>query len=228
MRILLIDDHTMFRMGLVLQLQQLKPEAHAVQCDSPQAAREMLGGDGVAFDVIVLDLGMPGFHRLEALSYFRGLCPEIPCVVVSANEDPQLVRECVEMGAYGFIPKSADAAQLAQALDCITSGDVWLPGSAVSAGSGNANVAPPTVWSQARVHITERQRDVLRGLVQGKTNKMIARDLGISDGTVKTHVTNLMELLEVNTRTQIVFELARQGIRIQDMVSTAPGASITG
>lgn len=225
MRILLVDDHTMFRMGLVMQLQQLRPEAQAVQCDSPQAARALFGGAGFPFDVIVLDLGMPGFHRLEALSYFRGLCPEVPCVVVSGNEDPQLVRDCVEMGAFGFIPKSADAAQLSQALDCITSGNVWLPDSAVSVGPGGP--APATVWSKARVHITERQRDVLRGLVQGKTNKMIARDLGISDGTVKTHVTNLMELLQVNTRTQIVFELARLGIRIEDMVAPPAGGSLT-
>lgn len=226
MRILLVDDHTMFRMGLVMQLQQLRPEAQAVQCNSPQAARALLGEAGFPFDVIVLDLGMPGFHRLEALSYFRGLCPEVPCVVVSGNEDPDLVRDCVEMGAFGFIPKSADAAQLSQALDCITSGNVWLPGSAVSVGPGGTAPAP-TVWSKARVHITERQRDVLRGLVQGKTNKMIARDLGISDGTVKTHVTNLMELLQVNTRTQIVFELARLGIRIEDMVAPPTGGSLT-
>lgn len=226
MRILLVDDHTMFRMGLVMQLQQLRPEAQAVQCDSPQAARALFGEAGFPFDVIVLDLGMPGFHRLEALSYFRGLCPEVPCVVVSGNEDADLVRDCVEMGAFGFIPKSADAAQLSQALDCITSGNVWLPGSAVSVGPGGTAPAP-TVWSKARVHITERQRDVLRGLVQGKTNKMIARDLGISDGTVKTHVTNLMELLQVNTRTQIVFELARLGIRIEDMVAPPAGGSLT-
>lgn len=228
MRILLVDDHTMFRMGLVMQLQLLRPEAQAVQCDSPQAARAFFDGSGLPFDVIVLDLGMPGFHRLEALSYFRGLCPEIPCVVVSGNEDPQLIRDCVEMGAFGFIPKSANAAQLSQALDCITSGNVWLPGSAVSAGPGGTNASAPTVWSKARVHITERQRDVLRGLVQGKTNKMIARDLGISDGTVKTHVTHLMELLQVNTRTQIVFELARLGIRIQDMVAPPLDGSLKG
>jgi DNA-binding NarL/FixJ family response regulator len=228
MRILLIDDHTMFRTGLVLQLQQLKPEAQVIPRDSPQAARALFDEPGALFDVIVLDLGMPGFQRLEALSYFRGLCPEIPCVVVSGNEDPQLVRDCVEMGAFGFIPKSADAAQLTQALDCLTSGDVWLPGSAVSAGAGGPDKPAPTVWSQARVHITERQRDVLRGLVQGRTNKMIARDLGISDGTVKTHVTHLMELLQVNTRTQIVFELARQGIRIQDMVAPPPAAPLKG
>ena len=102
MRILLVDDHTMFRMGLVMQLQLLRPEAQAVQCDSPQAARAHFDGLQPPFDVIVLDLGMPGFQRLEALSYFRGLCPEIPCVVVSGAEDPQLVRDCVEMGAFGF------------------------------------------------------------------------------------------------------------------------------
>jgi DNA-binding NarL/FixJ family response regulator len=219
MRILLVDDHKIFLHTLKLALLQLQPSVEVVTCSGPTAARPLVEGRADAFDIILLDLNMPGFARLEALAYFRGLCPEIPCVVLSSSEDPELVHGSVDMGAYGFVSKTAEFSQLEEALGRLVSGNVWLPASALSL---HADTPLPDQWTRAGVHITARQRDVLRFLVQGKTNKMIARALGISDGTVKTHVAHLMEMLQVNTRTQIVFVLGRHGIRIQD-IPVAPG-----
>ena len=223
MRILLVDDHTMFRVGLAMQVKLLRPGAVTLECEGPAQARKLLQESTLPFDVIVLDLGMPGFKGLEALAYFRGLCPEIPCAVVSGQELSSVeVGECVEKGAFCFIPKSADAAQVAQAIDCMVTGNAWLPASAVSVLGKGPSGRPPSVWSQAGLHITPRQAEVLRGLVQGKSNKVIARELGISDGTVKTHVDHIFEVLEVDSRSKVVIRLARLGIRIQDLVD--PGA----
>jgi DNA-binding NarL/FixJ family response regulator len=221
MRILLVDDHKMFVQALKLLLRELRPQAEVLLSHSPMEARTLIESRPEAFDIIFLDLKMPGFQRLEALSYFRGLCPEVPCVILTSDEDSDLVLASVNMGAYAFVSKSAGLDSLQEPLDRVVSGNVWLPASAVSV---NAPRTSQDMWSRAGMRITARQRDVLRLLVQGKTDKMIARGLGISDGTVKTHMAHLRELLSVNTRTEIVYALARQGIRIQDIpTSTETG-----
>lgn len=222
MRILLVDDHRMVRVGLALQIEHLRPGAVVDHCESPEKARDMLRDPQPSYDVLVLDLGLPGFKELEALDYFRGLCEHIPCVVVSGqNLSPDDVSRCVHKGAYGVIPKTADAADVATAIDRLMAGDVWLPVSALSVESAKALPARPGVWSRAKVHITPRQGDVMRGLVLAKPKKVIARELGISSGTVKTHSDRIYEMFGVHSRGELVVELARRGIRINDLVDTS-------
>lgn len=231
MRALLIDDHPIFRRGLALTLTSLDPKAVIEHCVNLQGLQAALGRFGSEpCQLAMLDLYMPGFKACEALAYFRDLAPDVPVVVVSGDEDPGTVRKCIDMGACGYVPKSVDPQVLTDAMERLLRGGVWLPGSSLGIVAPETwpAVRSPRGWA-GRLPITARQRDVLQRVVQGKTNKAIGRELGISDGTVKTHLAHLMAMLGVNTRTQIIYELARQGIRVEDIAlseeRTAGGAT---
>ena len=220
MRVLLVDDHAIFRHGLAMLLSSLRPEVEIVQCAGPQGWPLLLKGDGLeGFDLTLMDLHMPGFTGLQALSQFRELAPQVPVVVLSGDENPATVQACIDAGAFGYVPKSAEPEALIEAMERILGGGVWLPGSSLGIVDPNtrAKTASQGSWARMQLPVTLRQRDVLQRVVQGKTNKVIAKELGISDGTVKTHLAHLMAILGVNTRTQIVYELARQGIRVDQI-----------
>jgi DNA-binding NarL/FixJ family response regulator len=224
MRILLVDDHPIFRHGLTMLLSGLRPELQIDQCAHPEHLPGLLlqrGGE--EFALALLDLHMPGFEDLQALTNFRELAPGVPVVVLSGDEDPLTVQACIDHGAWGYVPKSADPEVLVSAMERILGGGVWLPSSSLRiVDQATTPVQASTQgWTQMRLPITLRQRDVLQRVVQGKTNKVIGRELGISDGTVKTHLAHVMAMLGVNTRTQIVYELARQGIRV-DQIALGP------
>lgn len=230
MRVLLVDDHPIFRKGLAAVLTEVDPGVDIVHCASPQGLIALLQRDGAAWiDVAVMDLQMPGFKECESLTYFRELLPDVPVVVVSQEEDPRVVRACIEMGACSYVPKSAEPTLLMDAMALILRGGVWLPGSSLRIVEPETQPVRRTSpdWAGQHLPVTARQRDVLRRVVQGKTNKVIGRELGISDGTVKTHLANLMAMLGVNTRTQIIYELARQGIRVED-IAMGDARSIDG
>lgn len=214
MHVLLVDDHPIFRKGLEFLLLDLRPGLTLSHCSQRQELEACLAGARPqTYDLVLLDLRMPGFEALQALEYVRTVAPETPVVVLSGEEDAGTVHACVDLGACSFVSKSAPPVHLLQALEQVLGGGVHLPAS--SLGSGDAAWRSRTAADQVGgLVLTGRQVEVLRRVVQGKTNKMIARELGISDGTVKTHLTNVMALFEVGTRTQLVFELARRGLSI--------------
>lgn len=220
MRVLLIDDHAIFRQGLCLLLTQIDPVLEVAQLANPCKLAAFLAADmSRRPDLAILDLHMPDFKGIEALSFFRKEAPDIPVVILTGDENPDTVKSCIDLGACAYVPKSADAEMLTEAMSRILEGGVWLPGSSLRVVS--QDTAPPqplpSAWSSCSVHVTARQRDVLHRVVQGKTNKVIGRELGISDGTVKTHLAHLMALLGVSTRTQLVYELARRGLKVDDL-----------
>lgn len=220
MRVLLVDDHPIFRQGLAFLLTHLDPGVVVEHCVSPRELKEALQRPGQPpCHMATIDLRMPGFEGCEALAHFRELAPEVPVVVVSGDEDPATVRACIDMGACGYVPKSAEPQVLMDAMQRILRGGVWLPGSSLRIVTPETTPAHKASreWADLRLPVTARQREVLQRVVQGKTNKIIGRELGISDGTVKTHLAHLMAMLGVNTRTQIIYELARQGIRVEDI-----------
>lgn len=220
MRVLLIDDHAIFRHGLAMLLTHIDPALQVEQLATPRGLPVLVGnGSGQRADLAILDLHMPGFQEMEALQFFRTEAPDIPVVVLTGDEQPDTVKACIDMGACGFVSKSDNPEVLTEAMACILEGGVWLPGSSLRVVSPDTASSPlqPTSWAGSPLHLTARQRDVLRQVVQGKTNKVIARELGISDGTVKTHLAHLMAMLGVNTRTQLVYELARQGLKVDDL-----------
>jgi DNA-binding NarL/FixJ family response regulator len=132
-----------------------------------------------------------------------------------------VVRECIDLGACGFVPKSAPSEEFTAALSLVLSGGVYLPPASLSIATTSAR-AQQNAWARLGTHLTERQRQVLLGIVRGKPNKVIARDLGLSDTTVKSHVAHILDALVVSNRTEAVYALARAGVSIRDLESASP------
>lgn len=222
MNVLVIDDHAIFRGGVVSQLERADPSILVVECGSVSAGLARIDS-GLAVELMLLDLHMPGYEGTQALEEVREKRPEIPVLVLSGQEDAKLVRKCVDLGAFGFLPKSAPAGTLHPALKLVLAGGVFLPGSSLSVAQddtlGGERSATP--WARLGARLTDRQRDVLLRIAQGKPNKVIANELGLSDYTVKTHVTNIFNALGLSNRTQAVYALARAGISIHEL-GTAP------
>lgn len=218
MNILVVDDHPLYRSGVVYTLQNAGMEIRVVECASLDAAFQHLDA-GLQADLMILDLQMPGYTGIDSVRAARARCPEVPVLVLSGTEDPAVVRECIDLGAFGFVPKSAPSEQFHAALTLVLSGGVYLPPASLS-------VAPPATslqqdaWSRLGARLTERQRQVLMGIVQGKPNKVIARELGLSDTTVKSHVAHILDALVVSNRTEAVYALARAGVSLRDLETT--------
>jgi DNA-binding NarL/FixJ family response regulator len=210
MKILIGDDHLLFREGLCRLLTQLDDQASFVEAGTFDDVLS-LARDGQDFDLVLLDLQMPGFPGFSGVQEICEAQAGTPVVIVSASEAQADVRAALDAGASGYIPKSSSVKIMLSALNLIFSGGIYVPPAAIlgdgpgvsshasaASGAGGASGAPgaPT--------LTQRQRDVLRCLREGKSNKQIAYELGLSEGTVKIHVTAVMRSLGVRNRTQAV------------------------
>lgn len=222
MRVLVCDDHALFREGLRLLLQRLDDSIDvslAGNCE--QGVQEAAH---IPFDLVLMDWHMDGLSGAPALAAFREVAPFARLVVLSGDRSAALVRSVIDLGAAGFIPKDASPELLMLALRTIASGGVYLPGTVLSGdsrASGNdeglwkEHAAPvPRDVREAFPHLTDRQADVLRSALRGLPNKLIARELGISDGTVKTHLSAVFRELEVQSRTEALYVAAKHGVRI--------------
>jgi DNA-binding NarL/FixJ family response regulator len=219
MKILVVDDHPLYRSGVAFTLQSTGLAVEVVECSSLAVAFQRLD-QGLAADLMILDLQMPGYQGVDSVRAVRSRRPEVPVLVLSGNEDPAVVRECIELGAFGFLPKSAPADQFNAALARVLAGGVYLPPTSLSVAAPVTR-AQQDAWGRLGARLTERQRQVLLGIVQGKPNKVIARDLGLSDTTVKSHVAHILEALVVSNRTEAVYALARAGVSLQDLQPSA-------
>ncbi|GEO80347.1 LuxR C-terminal-related transcriptional regulator [Pararhodospirillum oryzae] len=222
MRLLIADDHELFRDGLRLVLGDLAPEVEVVEARSFDEALALVGAEPAgAFDLLLVDLVMPGLPWTEGLARLRALAPDSPIVVLSAGEDGALVREAVHRGAAGFISKAASSKVILGALKLVLSGGLYLPptllddapapaglGHAGSHAQGGPGAPDPALASP----LTPRQREVLALIGQGKSNKEIAHALALSEGTVKLHVTAILKALGANNRTGAVIAAQRLGL----------------
>jgi DNA-binding NarL/FixJ family response regulator len=220
MNILVVDDHPLYRSGVVYTLQNSGQDIQVIECPVVDAALARLDS-GLHADLMILDLQMPGYSGLDSLATVRNRHPEVPVLILSANDDPAIVRECIELGAYGFVPKAASSEEFNTALSLVLGGGVYLPPTSLSVAAP-ATRAQQDAWSRLGAHLTERQRQVLVGIVQGKPNKVIARDLGLSDTTVKSHVAHILDALVVSNRTEAVYALARAGLSLRDLETAPP------
>lgn len=211
MRYLLIDDHHLFRGGLELLLESLDPRAEVSQASSVDEAVSMARAPG-RVDLAMIDLHMPGHTGLSALRRFRDEAPHVPVVVLSGAEGEGVVRDAIDAGAMGFIPKASDPEALVEALNVVLHGGIYLPRMTPAAHAKQQPDATDPRQRLADLGITRRQIDVLGKLAQGKSNKVIGRELGIADTTVKTHIMEVFGVLGVHSRTEVLFELSRRGL----------------
>lgn len=209
MKILVIDDHPLIQEALKHVLTELDAALDLVQAEDASDAHAALAA-APDTELIVLDLTLPRSDGFELLSELRRDWPGIPLLVLSATHDRATVERALDLGAMGFIPKTANTRVLIDALRLVLSGGVFVPPDCPGTGSAR----PRGVARAEDLGLTLRQSDVLRLLVQGKPNKLICRDLSLSEGTVKVHVSAILRALNVHTRTQVVIELARRGVRL--------------
>jgi DNA-binding NarL/FixJ family response regulator len=213
--ILLVDDHALFRGGLKSLLKELG--AGLVLDEAGNCSQALQQAAGRRYDLILLDLNMPGLNRLDALAALRDAAPDAPVVVLSGETEPNLVRATIERGAMGFIPKSATPEVLIEALRLVLAHGVYLPLEVLeSMNAATPAAGPPGDATDAGSlpGLTPRQRDVLRYVIQGKPNKVIARELDIAESTVKVHLSSVLRAFGVRNRTEAVYAAARSGLRL--------------
>jgi DNA-binding NarL/FixJ family response regulator len=199
MHILIADDHPLFRDAMRAILLQRYPESQLVEVGDVGALYAATESHSDA-DLLLLDLNMPGAHGFSALIHLRALFPALPIVIVSARTEALTIRRALAHGAMGFIPKSADADTIALAVARVLGGDIYDPlaGSSVGLSAAERDAA-----NRVR-ELTPAQFRVLVGLCEGKLNKQIAYELGITEATIKAHVTQVLRKLGANNRTQAV------------------------
>lgn len=204
MRILIGDDHVLFREGLRRLLEQLKEGASFQEASNFDELLEKAAA-GEKYDLVLTDLRMPGWPGFTGIEMLRERQPEAKVVVVSASEAHHDVRDALEHGASGYIPKSSSVKIMLSALDLIFSGGVYVPPTVLREGGETETRLPggmPPSDPQLEHLLTQRQREVLDRLREGKSNKQIAHELGLSEGTVKIHMTAIFKSLGVRNRTQ--------------------------
>jgi DNA-binding NarL/FixJ family response regulator len=236
MKILVVDDHPLIREGLshvLLELDQGCEVLEAENADAALAAAEKHPD----LSLILLDLAVPGTSRLNLLAAIREMREEVPVVVLSGTDDAGTIREAIEIGAMGFISKRSTTSIIVNALRLVLVGGVYVPPQSLRAietpelPEGHRDAEQDVENSAAvlrRIGITPRQTEVLGLLVQGKPTKVICRELGLAEGTVKTHVASILHALNVTNRTQAVFVLSRLGVRFPGLFTQPARSSQAG
>jgi DNA-binding NarL/FixJ family response regulator len=206
MIILIADDHPLFRDALRRAVAQILPQAELVEADDVPALLEQAQANPRA-DLLLLDLNMPGAHGFSALAHVRASFPALPVIVVSAREEPSLMQRALGHGAAGFVPKSADLATIGAAIHAVLDGDTWLP---PGVSTQAAALDPEEEALAARIaELTPQQYRVLALVCNGLLNKQIAFDLGVSEATIKAHMTAILRKLGAHSRTQVVLLAGR-------------------
>lgn len=207
---LIVDDHELFREGLRLLLEQTAADFTFELAADVKGALELLAQR--SFQLVLLDWNLDGLSGMGAIQKLLEAAPQARVVVVSGETGAQTVRSAVEAGASGFILKSSSPSVLTMALRLICAGGVYLP----------FGIPPPVAGNTARLDtaesalpaLTGRQVEVFKAVIRGASNKVIARGLGITEATVKVHVTAIFRALNVRSRTEAVYAAAKRGLKI--------------
>ena len=217
MQILIVDDHALIREALRGVLAELVPDAALSEAGSASGALRRLEGDAPV-DLVVLDLGLPDRDGLDVLAGLRERWPTLAVVVLSASEDRRVMARALELGALGFVPKSASREVMRCAFALVLAGGVYVPPETLAPRapappafpSASPPASPPGEPRGAadRLGLTERQGAVLALMRRGMSNKAICRRLDIAEATVKNHVTAILRALGASNRTEAVVAAA--------------------
>jgi DNA-binding NarL/FixJ family response regulator len=218
MNILIVDDHQLVRDGLRAVLSTLRDaDGNAPRITDVGGYQEAIAASDAArdLDLILLDLRLPDVAGFAALVDLHERHPAVPVIVMSGIDDSAIVREALDLGARGFVPKTSPSAIVLGAVRLVLSGGTYLPPEALNRATAPAPAhdLPPGGATGESLGLTPRQSEVLALLLRGKSNKMICRELDLSEGTVKNHVAAILRALDVTTRVQAVVVAAKKGIR---------------
>ena len=211
MKILIADDHELFLKGLEMVLSDFSPEAELVKARNYSEIFAIIEKQK-DFNLVLTDLAMPGARWLEALQKIHEQLPDTPVIILSAVFDREIVQKTIELGAAGYIPKTSSNAVILSAVNLVLSGGVYIPAELLQGTSQDEfnmlkqleNVPEEQNLAEKVKILTPLQIEVLRLIAMGKSNKQIAYELGLSEGTVKLHVTAILKLLNVYNRTGAV------------------------
>lgn len=205
MRVLVADDHSVFRTGLKHVLKSLEDEVDIIEAASFGEAIDAIS-EGEPVDLILIDLLMPGMEPFEGLRAMTDRCTDVPLVVVSAVENRQDTLRAIDLGAMGYIPKTASGDEFLRLLRLVLDGEIVLPRMLMGRREPSSSSIPqsrgPVARSEQLDGLTKRQREVLALLAQGKPNIEIAKDLGVSEKTVRFYISAILKSLKVANRTQ--------------------------
>lgn len=217
MKILIVDDHVLIRDALRGVLRELKRDADIVEAPDAQQAAQRIA-ENPDLELILLDPNLPDRSGFELLAELRERHPAISVVMISASNDRDDIARALELGALGFIPKSAQREVMLGAFQLIFSGGIYVPPEIMGRPQAASAPAPTTHArsgrspSAAELGLTERQMDVLALMMQGKSNKAICRALDLAEPTVKNHVSAILKALKVTNRTEAVIAAGALGL----------------
>ncbi|HUP94939.1 MAG TPA: response regulator transcription factor [Burkholderiales bacterium] len=236
MKVLVVDDHALIRTALRGVLGQLDGGLTMLEASDCRSAFDLIEKQP-DLDLVLLDLNLPGKNGLAALEELRTRYPALPVVVLSSANDRASVMQALDLGAMGYIPKVSSNEVLVSALRLVLSGGIYIPPE-ILARSGHAPAATVDIAAAASVQrsapprvpadlgLSEREARILRLLLEGKSNKLICRELDIAESTVKNHITQILRALNVTSRTQAVIVAAQMGLVVDRVASpTRPGSS---
>jgi DNA-binding NarL/FixJ family response regulator len=204
-RLLIADDHPLFRGALREAVAGMVERAAIAEAGTFEEMSKLLD-ESSEVDLILLDLTMPGVRGFSGLMYLRAQHPSVPVLVVSANDDPSVIRRCMDFGASGFMPKTLGIDDMREAIKKVLGGGVWTPPDVDLTAGADAESAA----LMARLaSLTPQQVRVLMMLSEGMLNKQIAYELSVSEATVKAHVSAILQKLGVDSRTQAVIAAAK-------------------
>jgi DNA-binding NarL/FixJ family response regulator len=204
-RLIIADDHPLFRGAMREAVTGLFQRLEIAEAGVFDDVAALLDHD-TDFDLVLLDLTMPGVRGFSGLMYLRAQHPSVPVIVVSANDDPTVIRRCMDFGASGFIPKTLGVDQMREAIRDVVAGGQWTPR---DIDLGHATDAETAALVSRLATLTPQQARVLGMLSEGLLNKQIAYELGVSEATVKAHVSAILQKLGVESRTQAVIAASK-------------------
>ena len=211
LKVLIIEDHALVREGLLLAMRSLEADTETMGAQDADEGLHLLETHS-DIDLVLLDLMLPGTSGMALLGAIRKRFPTIPVVIISALDDTETVTRAMRHGASGFVPKSNSTDVLLGALRQVLDGEVYLPPEMREAMERGDGARGKTLAD--RYGLTAAQMRVLELLTQGKTNRQIAEMLGVTEGTVKIHVSAIFKALNVTNRSQALLVANRQRIRV--------------
>lgn len=221
MKVLVVDDHVLIREALQGVLKELRPGAIVLEASGFHEAMR-LAEEHADLDLILLDLGLPDGDGFVMLSELRARHHAVTIVVLSALKDRESVTRALDLGALGFIPKSAQRAVMVSALQLVFAGGIYVPPEILHRGDGpnsdavGEQAAPirKSMSSPSDLGLTGRQLEVIALMMKGKSNKAICRELEVAEATVRNHVTAILKALKVTNRTEAVIAVGELGWKL--------------
>ncbi|MBR5154819.1 MAG: response regulator transcription factor [Alphaproteobacteria bacterium] len=208
MKVLIMDEQSLFRDGLSLRLKEINENIIILQSSNLTEMQKILSHE-TDTDVVILDIDLAGINSTETITKIKNIIPTIKIITTSTSEDIRNIKKILSLGVDGYIPKRSNSNILSGALKLILDGGTYIPPAMLNNGIDYSSFNSS---SSLKKNLTNRQSQVLDLIAQGKSNKQIAYDMGVSEATVKLHINALLRSLKVNNRTQAVITAQKMGL----------------